>query len=230
MPVATLARLDDVELGAPIDASVLRDRLASAGVHLPLDHLEFLIQANGLTAYAGYYRLFGVDAPNGCMISWNQPEMWKFAWAGRCDQYWSFGETGWGDQYAYRLGDPADQNVYYLDAFAMTAEPIVASFTEFLQSEFLTCAVKPFDEMTARARERFGQLPADAHLVYSPSILLGGAEHLDRIQMMPARAAMIVNGDIAVQLDAAPDGAMCGGMRPYLDDLGRTRVTLEWSV
>ena len=51
-----------------------------------------------ISGFFGLGKTAGIDA-----ILWNGPEYWKFAWEGRCSEFWCFGETAWGDQYAYSL-------------------------------------------------------------------------------------------------------------------------------
>lgn len=224
-----LRQIDDVQLAPPVEPAELERALAQRGVQLPADHFDFLSKANGATAFAGYFRIFGIGAGWPDAGEWNSSDCWKFAWAGRCSGYWCFGETAWGDQYAYRLGNEPDGTVYFLDALSMSPTTVAPSFGDFLETEFLRCALAPYDGMTTRARQRFGPLEAREHLVYSPSILLGGEERIEFVQKMDARAAMIANGDIAVQLDTGPLDAQVKGVRPVHDEQGRARLRLEWA-
>lgn len=141
---------------------------------------------------------------------WNRPETWKFAWPRRVAEYLCFGETAWGDQYAYRydeLRPGREPPVYFLDAVGMHAEPLAASFEGFLESEFLRNAERPLYSSIAEARRRVGDLRADEHVVHVPSILISGDEALSDVIKMDALAAMIINGDLAGQLlDAQPPG------------------------
>src|SRR5580658_8064198 len=128
---------------------------------LPSEHQELLRSSNGIEAYAGYVRLFGLYTMEGIdSVLWNQPDYWKFAWENRCSAYWCFGETAWGDQYAYAveaLRGGTDAKVYFIDALSMTAEVVATSFTDFLQNEFLRSAKDPYDDMIKRARQKLGQ-------------------------------------------------------------------------
>jgi hypothetical protein len=81
--------------------AALREFVARSGWCLPADHVELLKKSNGVTAYGGYFRLLSL----GDMSSWNAPGRWKFAWPAHVAEYLCFGETAWGDQYAYRLVD-----------------------------------------------------------------------------------------------------------------------------
>lgn len=207
--------------------------LAAAGLILPPQHVEFLQWSNGLEAYAGYFRLFGIGPSAGVdAIRWNQDDCWKFAWCDRCADYWCFGETAWGDQYAYAVdsirSDTAPK-VYFLDAVSMTPEVISTSFAEFLEAEFLRSAREPYDAIIPLARQKFGPLEVGYHLTYVPSLLLGGTETVNNVTKMNARAAMIANGDLAIQLDAGPADAQVKGVQPYEDTEGRMRLRLVWA-
>lgn len=227
------SRLNDARLHpgcAAANFDALRER---AGLDLPKAHRELLTASNGVEGFAGYVRIFGLGNPASVdAILWNAEDFWKFAWAGRCSKYWCFGETAWGDQYAYStesLQNGVASPVYFLDCLSMTPEIIAPSFEEFFAGEFQRSAATPYDTMMLQAREKFGPLEINSHLVYTPSILLGGEEKIDNVTKMDARAAMICNGDIAVQLDAGPSNREVKSVRPYEDDLHRMRLELVWS-
>jgi hypothetical protein len=111
----------------------------------------------------------------------------------------------------------------------MTPRIWAPSFSEFLEKEFLRSAKVPYDAMTRQARQKFGAIETDCHLVYIPSLLLGGAEDINNIQKLNARAAMICNGDVAMQLDAAPADKTLKEVQTYEDDLHRSRLRLVWA-
>src|SRR5688572_985513 len=177
------------------------------GLLMPIPHEEILRKSNGLAVFSGYFRLFGIKTRT-CVdaLWWNDPNCWKFAWSDRCQNYWCFGETAWGDQYAYRIDNLSrgEYSVYFLDALSMTAEKIASNFEEFFEKEFIRNANQPYDGMIIKAQESLGPLDSESLLVYTPSLLLGGNEDLQNVQTMNARAAMICNGDIALQLQNAP--------------------------
>jgi hypothetical protein len=164
-------------------------------------------------------------------VAWNQTEMWKFAWGIRCSGFWCFGETAWGDQYAYSL-EPVqgvgDEKVYLLEASSMTPRIWAGSFSEFLEKEFLRSAKMPYDDMTILARQKFGVIETGCHLVYVPSLLLGGTEDIKNVVKLDAGAAMICNGDVAMGLEAAPEEKTLKEMQVYEDDLHRGRLRLVW--
>src|SRR5262245_34396565 len=101
------------------------------GFHLPSAHADFLRRSNGVVAYYGFFRLFGIQTATSVdALAWNDPVSWKFAWGDRCLPFWCFGETAWGDQYAYaisslRQGKSAE--VYFIEGLAMTPEIIAPS-------------------------------------------------------------------------------------------------------
>ena len=186
--LADLAASGAVTLREPLDL------FAAEGLEtpLPLEHLRLLQRSNGLEGYDGYYRLFGLGSRAGVdMAEWNQPDLWKRDWDGRADGYLCFGETGWGDQYAYREGE-AGGEVVRIEAFSMEAEPVAGSFGEFMRTVFLPCAVRPRDELTVQARERFGRLPLADHLTFLEPPLDGELDPA-RVVRMPAVAAMRAN-------------------------------------
>ncbi len=202
------------------------------GLVLPPQHKELLRSSNGVDGYAGYVRLFGLYTMDGIdSVLWNQHDCWKFAWGNRCSAYWCFGETAWGDQYAYAvetLKAGGDAQIYFIDALSMTAEVVAASFAEFLQNEFVRSAKEPYDTMIKQARQKLGPLELTSHLVYVPSVLLGGTEDIANVQKTNARSAMICNGDIAVQLDEGPATGTIKAVQPYEDEMQRMRLRLVW--
>ncbi len=230
--IQALLQKPGVETHTGRNRSDLADVLVGQKLCIPPAHGAVLARSNGLEVYWGYFRLFGVGATRGVDASkWNSPEYWKFAWGGRCEDYWCFGETIWGDQYAYSLTDLKCGNlqVHFLDALSMSTEVIADSFEQFFHDEFLRCAEHPYDEMIRLARQKLGPMDADSHLVYSPSPLLGGAEDIDNVQKMDARLAMICNGDVALQIDGAPDQFELDRLETFEDEEGRMRFRLIWS-
>jgi hypothetical protein len=230
--IKALRDLDKVQLHAGLDSEAIDQFESTHRLKLPREHKEVLRCSNGLELYSGYYRLFGLGTSAGIdLLSWNQPEYWKFAWRSRCSSYWCFAETAWGDQYAYlveALRSGRDAEVYFLDAVSMTPEVIAGSFGEFLETELLRSARDPYDQMIRLARAKFGPLDTALHLVYMPSLLLGGAEVIESVRTMNARAAMICNGDLATQLDEGPRDGLVKSVQSYEDAYGRLRLRVSW--
>ena len=109
--VNTLAHANGLRVLADVEraASVVRS------YSLPPSHIELLSGAQSFAVYHGYFRLFGHNE----IDVWNDRELWKFSWESSVDDYLCFGETVFGDQYAYRLEDISlgrDAAVYELDA------------------------------------------------------------------------------------------------------------------
>jgi len=67
-------------------------------------------------------------------------------------------------------------------------------------------------------------------LMYAPSPVIGGDPSIETTCIVDSRTAMIINGDIATQVDHAPPNAMVGSVEPYEDQLGRARLRLVWAV
>jgi hypothetical protein len=230
--VRELRAVKDVVFHSGVETPLLTRFEAESGLVLPLEHKELLLSSNGAEAYAGYIRLFGLyNRESTDLVCWNQHDFWKFAWGDRCSEYWCFGETAWGDQYAYQVDSlkaGADGPVFFMDALSMTAEVIAPTFAEFLLAEFVPSATGPYDEMIKQARTKFGPLEVSNHLVYVPSILLGGVEEIGNVRKMNARSAMIGNGDIATQLDIGPAHGTVEAVKPYEDERHRMRLRLVW--
>lgn len=227
-----LGGLPDVAFHREAESHEYDRFVEETGLSLPPKHWEVLRRSDGLEVYAGYYRLFGLYPKEATgAVLWNQPEYWKFAWGGRCADYWCFAETAWGDQYAYSmesLRTGRDETVFLIDAISMTPEVVASSFAGFVEQEFVRSAKDPYDVMIRQVRERFGPLEVTDHLVYIPSILLGGTEDIRHVHKMNARMAMIGHGDMALQLDAGPHEGKIRAVIPYEDSLQRLRLRLVW--
>lgn len=218
---------------AGADAALLRHAEMALGFALPLDHREVLTWSNGIEAFHGYFRLFGLYSDDRVdAICWNEPGCWKFAWENRCLPYWCFGETAFGDQYAYEteaLKRSGASPVYLVNAYSMTPEILAPSFAEFFERDFLRNAKEPYDEMISLARRKLGELEIGSLLAYVPSIALTGVEDIETLMRKPRRAAMICNGDTAIQLDAGPEDGSVSRIEVYEDQEGRSRLRLIWN-
>ena len=196
--LSALARGGLLDRRPPADMLSPASLLSERGAVLPLDHARLLSLTNGLTVYGGYFRLFGVGpGATRDMRRWNAPTCWRHAWVGRAEGWWFFGETAWGDQYAYAASDDplsADQTVYRLDVCHLEPEPIAEDFGDFVRGELARNAVDPRDEMTVAARERLCDLDPSTQLAYLPSLMSGGEEDVANLVTLPARAAMVAAG------------------------------------
>jgi len=201
------------------------------GFELPSAHQAILRCTNGIEVFFGYFRLFGLESAEAIdAIDWNMAHCWKFSWGERCNPYWCFGETAWGDQYAYMSDElrSGRDSVYFLDALSMTAELIAATFDEFFEREFIRCARMPYDEMIMKAYALHGELDPGSHIAYVPSPLIGGSEHRSNIERMDARAAMVCNGDLAIQIEQSSPEDEIKGIQAYQDIHGRMRLRILW--
>jgi hypothetical protein len=227
--VRDLATLPGVRMGKPLAAVPS----LAGGVALPGAHRQFLDAVNGAEVFDGYYRLFGLGGDVAVDLErWNAPDTWKFAWHGRPDRYWCFGETVWGDQYAYDLEELREgqtARVYFLEGVTLAAEPLADNFEHFLETDFLRNARRPYDSQSVKAHQRFAELPVTEHLAYQPSLLLGGAESLDNVVKLPALAAMIIQGDICTQMYGQLASRRVQETQLYEDDRGRMRIRVVWA-
>jgi hypothetical protein len=222
------------EFGADIGSAGELDpaREANAGV-LPADHLELLRLVNGATVAHGAFRLFGLgrSEPALDLITWNSRDTWRFAWDNRIDLFLMFGETAWGDQYAYKWESHGvlSREVYFLEGVTLRPEVLAPSFGEFMINELMRNAREPYDEMTIKMLNRNKAIPVGNHWAYAPSILLGGVESPDNVVELPAATAMIFAGDIVSALDAARPESSLVRVVPWTDELGRARMAVEFA-
>ena len=170
--------------------------------------MRLLRAANGVEAYGGYFRLFGVGPRpvRRHARAGTTPASGSSAWGDRAD--------GWLCSRRDRLGRPVrlrgrrrpvrgDPTVYRLDAFRLEPEPIAACFGDFLAGEFARNAAAPRDEMMVEARLRFGDLEPSRQLAYVPPLLAGGDEDLANVVELVARDAMTLAGETHSALTAA---------------------------
>lgn len=224
-----LRRAPGTSFGRAAERAELDRIVADGPLDLPGPHLDMLCRANGLMAGDGYFRLFGLaclDATD--LLGWNDFDTWKFAWNRDLSRFLCFGETAWGDQYAYDRESESGE-VHFLDALAMDHEVIAGDFEEFMEKEFLRCAFEPYDEALVAARKSIGPLAWPLHLVCVPSPLIGGAESAKNVIAMDARAGMIVNGDLATQCARETSGRKAVSLETYMDGKGRARIRINWS-
>src|SRR5688572_7280067 len=81
--IARFRKLDTVRRSPPMRPSDA-DRLVSVYPWLPRAHVELLRLANGITAFDGYWRLFGFGMTEATDLErWNAHDTWKFAYADR---------------------------------------------------------------------------------------------------------------------------------------------------
>lgn len=194
--------------------------------HFPEAHRELLLRLNGFTVHHGAFRLLGLGHPVRALdlVSWNAPDTWRFAWDDRIDDFVVFGETAFGDSYAYRRlpGGGLAPEVYFLEGVLLRPEVLAPGFEAFLADELLRNAKEPYDRLVVQAVRRHGPITPDRHWTYVPSIALGGEEDVEHITVLPAEVAMTFAGDIATAMQGATQDAT--GVEPYTDERGRPRL------
>ena len=230
--VDSIRRLPGASLGKPADPRQIEHFEALVGAQLPASHRALLRRANGLLANWGYDRILGVGTAMEHVGPWNEPDTWKFAWPHPLDDFLCVAESGWGDQYAYRISDLRQgvQAIHRLDRHLMkpAREPVADEFDMFMRA-FHRAAHEP-DAHVAEARRQVGDLAMHEHVVFSPSPLIVGVDRASRLTKMSARFAMIANGDLARQLlDPANAERAVGGFEMYRDDRGRPRIRVRWA-
>jgi SMI1 / KNR4 family (SUKH-1) len=221
----------------PLPEDVLDTWEVQLGLSFPDTYRKFLATTNGCEAYYGFFRIFGFDPTRSIdAVRWNEADCWKFAWDGRPDGYWCFGETVFGDQYSFSYADLRDRRaapVYMLHHTSMSTEsPWSCCFTDFLEKEFLRNARAPYSRQEARAFQLLGPIDLANHAVMVPPLLFLPVDddglHTE-LQIMPASAAMICNGDLGVQWDAGcHEGRRVERVEPYVDDQQRMRLRILW--
>lgn len=229
-----LAELEWTE-GATVEAGADAKILERLGGHvgLPTAHVDLLKIANGISVFGGYFRLFGGRCPEMIdVIEWNDRETWTFAWNKPLEEYWFFGETAWGDQYAYRrdeLRESSRPKVYFLQGITMNPEVIANDFDTFLEAEFLRNALEPYDSFLVAVRQRLGDLAPLDHIAYVPSLLISGEENVDLVSKLDAVASMVINGDLYNQLADQPQDRPIKELQPFEDADGRMRMRVVWA-
>lgn len=210
-----------------LPAEQLDALLAMHAILLPESHRALLRASDGITAYGGYFRVFGAQR----LWEWNDQRLWKFAWPDAVADFVCFGETGWGDQYAYRADElrrDHEPRVYFLEAITLRPELLHESFEAFLAEELLRNAVEPYDAMLVEARKRIGDLRLEEHIQYVPSPLISGEELIETVAKVPAVTSMVINGDLSRQLAAEEHSRAIKGVETYQDENGRTRLRVVW--
>jgi len=230
--ISNLNSLDSINFSKEIDKEYLLTLLKENEIQLPQAHIEFLATNNGVESYGGYFRLFGVNNDSFCdLLKWNKEDLWKFAWCGLLDDYFCFGETAWGDQYAYKIEEleSANPKVYFIEGITMTEEVIANNFEDFLEKEFYLNSSSPYDEILVEVSQRVGELKLNEHITYIPSPLIGGEESAQNVQKMELLTAMVFNGDLCCQLADESQSKQIKEIQPFVDNEGRNRLKVIWN-
>ena len=197
-------------------------------MRLPDSHLDFLQLSDGVMAYGGYFRIFGVkNHPQLNLYNWNASETWKFAWKHVVDGFYCFGETAWGDQYAYSISDmkeDSESKVFFLEHITMKPEVISDSFEGFLENEFIRNAKTPYDDFIVQVRNKIGDISLDFHIIHNPSLLVSSEERIERVEKMDSVTSMVINGDLFSALANQRQDQEIARLESYVDNEGRQRI------
>lgn len=199
---------------------------------LPSNHQALLQATNGFEAFGGHFRLFGIGPDSGRdAATWNHEATWKFAWPPTLAELLCFGETSFGDQYAYRLselrGASASATIYGLDGLEGQVQRTFKDFNDFLDQEVETWISGPKDDLVLLARETLGDVQAGEQLNFAPPLWLAPMAS-ERLVRMPARTNMILNGDLYSQLSSAPEKQVAR-LEPWTDNAGRPRMKVVFA-
>ena len=119
--------------------------------------------------------------------------------------------------------------IRFLNFYMSQARQLAPNFNEFGERFLTRNAIDPFDSVLRQAHEKLGRIQPDTHLVFSPPVLLTGEERLEDVMRMPARQAMILNGDLWTQLANPPRDATVAGLAVVKDEQGRDRMKVAWT-
>ncbi len=221
------------ETFAGLEPAGLGKEAANLYATLPATHRALLAASDGLAILFGSYRLFGfADGALPDLVTWNAESTWRFAWGGRADEYLFFGASVLGDPYAYRLADLAHRpEPPTVELSAVTLDPVAEhlNFPAFFAATFCEEPETVHHARIRREREAAGSFPLDRFLAYAPSpLLVGGRADIQPLVSLPAAQAMILYGDVAIQVGERGDLDGLRGLSPFTDEEGRQRVRLEW--
>ncbi|MGZ3455984.1 MAG: SMI1/KNR4 family protein [Polyangiales bacterium] len=203
----------------------VRDAFAAV---LPLQssHLQLMARMNGASFASSYIRLFGVQAHARNVFEWNDPRLWKFSWDEAMQDFFCFGETAFGDQFALRY-DGVVPYVYRISVDGGLAR-IADSFDEFLV--WLSAAVRSPDEHILAAQSRFPRVPWDKHLVQVPPELLVGRFAPEFLRPMSAVSSMVAAGDLTRQIHLpGNEERRVIRLDTYIDENDRGRLRVIWA-
>lgn len=199
-------------------------------VMLPPMHKRLLSLSNGAIFFNGWLRMMGYGATDvRDAAQWNRALTWKFAWESRAEDYYCFADTAAGTQFAYRLSDlnnVAQPPVFELSATTLEAVDSFGSFRNFVLDRLLDAP--DADEGAAELR-RCGPISPYQILLHIPPPSLAGEENggSDPIAL-DAAEAMILNGDLALQLGINPEQTRIKDLVFYHDDRNRRRIRVVW--
>lgn len=205
---------------------------SSREVSLPADHHELLRSWGPVVTSDRLARLRDVSSQGAFegISEWNEKSRWKCAWRlTQVEQFLCFGETAWGDQFAYRIEDlraGGTPPVYELATGTMEIRYAAESFAEFIHVGLLLHLNDP-DEYTRLAWQRHDDIRVDQQIAWIPPGLIGGQELDHETMLLPAAEHMVLLGDLHTQIFSATPGALIEGFEVAEDEDGRQRAKVD---
>lgn len=200
---------------------------------LPASHRAVLARWGGLVTNDGLARLRGSERVHGMdsIEEWNLEPTWKFAWPReRClAEYLCFGETAFGDQYAYRVDEMTREHapVYMLGAETMESRQIADDFDDFVEGYLLIDHEDPGEWVTA-AMNKFGTVDPSMQVALIPPPIVQDTENPEYV-LMPARTHLIALGDLYTQIVFRNKAnRSVSGLEQYTDAAGRPRIRVRF--
>lgn len=225
--MAELQAAGEVRIHGPAEPDEVLAFEQAVGAALPEAHRRLLALTDGLEAFQGYLRLFGVGRGAAIdMRAWNAAETWKFAYRGEADPYLCFGELGSGHQFAYRIDElgAADPPAYNLLVNDMSVVFRYDDFSAFLDAPFLHGALHR-DADFANWVGRLGELGPGEHVAHRSFGVLDD-ERGEFYEKMDAVEAMVCYGD--AWASAHPGDAVADDLEFFTDEAGRRRLRIVW--
>lgn len=171
---------------------------------LSSQYLRLLARADGLVAFDGALRIFGLqESQLPSILQWNNAD-WRVAYAGLTDNLMFFAENAFGDQYAFE-GEAIvafDSETAHRTRVGCTLEEWEASILDDLESELGVSTLR-------RWKSAGNQLAADQHLCpkYPPAFVLGALGTVENLYALPRDESMRLKGMIASQVHSLPPGS-----------------------
>jgi hypothetical protein len=178
---------------ADINCSLVQDR----------DHKSLLSLHNGLTAFDGGLRVFGIKPGKlPTLQEWNEPNGWRSAYKELVkDTLVFFAEDVFGNQFAFD-----DGNVVYFDVENGRAAPFAKSFSEWL-SIILEDPVDTLQLALYKSWRDEGELlePSE-HLCPIYPFIVKADPPLKELYRVKSIEDMMYKGNFAYQIKDVPDG------------------------
>jgi len=192
---------------------------------LPADYVEFA-KGVGRSYCHGFYRFPGLEtAPPYDVVTWNDPDTWRFAWPNLKESFFFFGLSAFGDAYAFDLED-IDAGVIYFGAYAMDREIAADSFRRFKERHLFVLEQAPVDDAVLDLFDKYGECRWDQGFAGAPPPLFTPDDVPCMYEPIDMRFLMIMNGDIYSQYLQLPEGAVLVGIDTEMDRAGRLRLKL----